>query len=617
MTPEEASEKSPLSLLPDSQKPASSPALVGSSKSTAIANFPTPKSPPASESGRRLSVTSMPAPNSSSPPAAAPAASSALLSPSSRTSVGAGGVDSTSISSNNPATSPDSPMYVTLSFASDKRNIDFHLLFRSVPEQDPLMEDFSCAYQKDILTHGRLFISRDHLCFNSKIFGWVTNLVIAFRDILSIEKKSTAFLIPNALLITTMHSKYFFASFMYRDLAYSVLVRLWRAAMGEPLILDGPSLENGDNSMRPRKLSTSSSGAGSDTEVVYAESTISLPLLNSDQVEFPSPPKQFKKPVRPSTPTKIDSPSVDDQRDNKLRLGESLSDSGMMVGNLVDRTKKKWRATFLNDLKQEGFESGDQNDFENDSDGDLNSRQRRSSKSPSNKLFPSLNKKKGSSRKASSNSVATNDIGITGKLPRPPVFCNCRDHCKSIVIDRIFPVPISILASVLFGSSAFMEKVYARRGFTDIKFHNWKKSGGVENRKIVYQVPLHLFLAPMIFTQCLVTQRYARKEANQMFCIRESVSLPNIPSGSSFKSLSSQCIMRVSDSSTRLIVSFEIDFFSKLVAPSTARKDGSGRKHCFLASIRKFINSRVYFSCCTPKIRGQHPELTVVTIVSR
>lgn len=36
--------------------------------------------------------------------------------------------------------------------------------------------DYSCALQREILVHGRLFVSLHHICFNSNIFGWVTNV---------------------------------------------------------------------------------------------------------------------------------------------------------------------------------------------------------------------------------------------------------------------------------------------------------------------------------------------------------------------------------------------------------------------------------------------------------
>jgi len=83
--------------------------------------------------------------------------------------------DSKSIRSSSEAASSPIP-FVNIHPASEKRNDEFHLLFRSVPEDDPLIEDYSCALQRDILIHGRLYLTRRYLCFNSNIFGWVTNV---------------------------------------------------------------------------------------------------------------------------------------------------------------------------------------------------------------------------------------------------------------------------------------------------------------------------------------------------------------------------------------------------------------------------------------------------------
>ncbi|KAI9023567.1 hypothetical protein CLU79DRAFT_887043 [Phycomyces nitens] len=108
-----------------------------------------------------------------------------------------------------------------------KRNADFHALFRSVPEKDNLIEDYGCALQKEILLQGRIYFSENHICFNANIFGWVTNLVIAFADVIDIEKRATAIIIPNAILISTSTAKYFFASFLSREQAFDQMVDLW------------------------------------------------------------------------------------------------------------------------------------------------------------------------------------------------------------------------------------------------------------------------------------------------------------------------------------------------------------------------------------------------------
>jgi hypothetical protein len=112
--------------------------------------------------------------------------------------------------------------------ASSKRNRDFHQLFRSVPEDDYLIEDYSAALQRDILLHGRLYVSEGHICFSSNILGWVTNLVISFDELVSVEKKSTAVIFPNALVISTPHARNTFASFVARDSTYELLIGIWK-----------------------------------------------------------------------------------------------------------------------------------------------------------------------------------------------------------------------------------------------------------------------------------------------------------------------------------------------------------------------------------------------------
>ncbi|EEB06286.1 GRAM domain-containing protein [Schizosaccharomyces japonicus yFS275] len=112
--------------------------------------------------------------------------------------------------------------------ANSKRNREFHQLFKSVPDDDYLIEDYGCALQRDIFLHGRMYLSEKHICFNSSIFGWVTNIVIPFSEVVSVEKKYTAVVFPNAIQITTLHARYLFASFLSRDTTYQLIVTIWK-----------------------------------------------------------------------------------------------------------------------------------------------------------------------------------------------------------------------------------------------------------------------------------------------------------------------------------------------------------------------------------------------------
>ncbi|KAI0275175.1 hypothetical protein BC834DRAFT_840078 [Gloeopeniophorella convolvens] len=110
--------------------------------------------------------------------------------------------------------------------ASNKRNADFHELFRTIPEGDYLIE------ARDPHPRPHIHLGEPHL-FHANIFGWITDLIIPIYDIISLEKKMTAFVIPNAIQIATRNTKYTFASFLARDTVYDVIYNIWRLARPE------------------------------------------------------------------------------------------------------------------------------------------------------------------------------------------------------------------------------------------------------------------------------------------------------------------------------------------------------------------------------------------------
>lgn len=118
-----------------------------------------------------------------------------------------------------------------LKMPSAKRQEAFHQLYPEVPSTDCLIEDFACAFRKDILVQGRLYLTEAHLSFHSNIIGLVTHMVIPLTKVLSIQKRKTLG-IPNALEFTTLHNKYVFASFLSRESAYDTIHGTWSLATG-------------------------------------------------------------------------------------------------------------------------------------------------------------------------------------------------------------------------------------------------------------------------------------------------------------------------------------------------------------------------------------------------
>ncbi|KAJ3032334.1 hypothetical protein HDV00_007606 [Rhizophlyctis rosea] len=112
-------------------------------------------------------------------------------------------------------------------FASKKRNADFHELFPEIPKEELLVDDATCAWQKEVLVQGRMYLSERHINFYASILGWVHSISIPFAEVQSVERKNVAAIIPNALEITTKSSKYFFASFLSREISYEMIYKLW------------------------------------------------------------------------------------------------------------------------------------------------------------------------------------------------------------------------------------------------------------------------------------------------------------------------------------------------------------------------------------------------------
>jgi len=77
------------------------------------------------------------------------------------------------------------------------------------------------------------------------------------HEIITLEKKMTAFVIPNAILITTKNNKYTFASFLSRDNTYDVIHNSWRMSGAD---ISG----NGDRSARTSFDSAESGRTGMD-----------------------------------------------------------------------------------------------------------------------------------------------------------------------------------------------------------------------------------------------------------------------------------------------------------------------------------------------------------------
>lgn len=171
-----------------------------------------------------------------------------------------------------PGPSPGMPRLTGFAVASKKRNREFHQLFRSVPEDDYLIEDYSCALQREIILAGRIYISEGHICFSSNILGWVTTLVISFDEVVAIEKESTAMVFPNAIAIQTLHARHTFRSLLSRESTYDLMVNIWK--INHPTLkssVNGTKVDQGTGDKTEKADETEGESGNSDEDEVYDE----------------------------------------------------------------------------------------------------------------------------------------------------------------------------------------------------------------------------------------------------------------------------------------------------------------------------------------------------------
>lgn len=96
--------------------------------------------------------------------------------------------------------------------------------------KDELIDEvFSCALLDKIVIQGKLFISNKKLGFHSYFNRFTllgeTKMIIPKKDILRIEKRYNALIFDNSIAVITLKGEVFFTSFVFRDRAYTSIIK--------------------------------------------------------------------------------------------------------------------------------------------------------------------------------------------------------------------------------------------------------------------------------------------------------------------------------------------------------------------------------------------------------
>lgn len=133
-----------------------------------------------------------------------------------------------------------------------KHNKTFHKLFQEIPEEESLKQTFICALQKDLLFHGKLYVSENHVCFHSSMLLKETKVVIPASSVSEVKKHNSA------LSMLSVHTadgeKYSFVSLRNREMCRKLLLTVCSQVTNH-----SPHLSSGENEGDPDMASSYSS----------------------------------------------------------------------------------------------------------------------------------------------------------------------------------------------------------------------------------------------------------------------------------------------------------------------------------------------------------------------
>ncbi|KAK5199263.1 hypothetical protein LTR92_001737 [Exophiala xenobiotica] len=430
----------------------------------------------------------------------------------------------------NPATGPRLKGFT---IAPKQRNRNFHQQFRSVPEDDFLIEDYSCALQKEILVAGRIYISEGHICFSSNILGWVTTLVISFDEVVSIERESTAMVFPNAIAIQTLHARHTFRSLLYREQTYDLLIDIWRVS-------------------HPASFQKSMNGKQLAAEEATREAT--APAENGADVH----------PSDDSSSNDSDSDGTDDSAPSLAESSPSHAGSELVEGNTVSRKPSGMNAPAV--AQTASVLAGS-----------------------AGEVPPSLAAQAGMPEAGKSfPGPATH---------APTDCTDSATHYDKIVKDDIIPAPLGKIYSLLYGpeSGLFVRKFLVDEcKCMELVLEDDKKglNNEIKSRQYTYIKPLGGSIGPKQ-TKCITTENMDFFDLEKAVTVTCTTQTPDVPSGNAFSTKTRYCLTWAPGNATRFQMNCTIEWTAKSWLKGPIEKGANDGQQQYGDQIVKILKSAV------------------------
>lgn len=330
----------------------------------------------------------------------------------------------------------------------------------------PDILDYSCALQREILAHGRMFVSQHYLCFHANIFGWETFLSLKWRDVTAITKEKTALVIPNAILVHTKTEKYFITSFAARDKTYLQLFRIWQnALMNKPMVAQEvwQSIHNvyGDQL-----------GLTSDDEDYIDPSNDKAVSLNVDTNAINSDQTKSKSAKNSIV---SDSRKLVAAADNNRKCDESDSDQFVLSRDIV----------FIDSANSHGAHSGC---------GTVASK--------AGVPKPKMRIIRSKAELLPDENIPTDASDSTDSNDENSVPFVCTAECTSMhegrqIVHTILPINVDSLLTLLFSKSKFFAEFHGMRKTTNMVYRDWVAGeDGLKTRTMNFTVAVTQAVGP-------------------------------------------------------------------------------------------------------------------------
>lgn len=323
--------------------------------------------------------------------------------------------------------------------------------------------DYSCALQREILAHGRMFVSQHYLCFHANIFGWETFLTLKWRDVTALTKEKTALVIPNAILVSTATEKYFITSFVARDKTYLQLFRIWQnALMNKPMVAQEiwQSIHN-----------------------VYGDQL----GLTSDDEDYIDP--STETPVSLSIETNTDNSSATNSKKSKSKSMKSKSSKSENKKSVDNRNKK-------------GDNTCDNDKFGLSRDSDFINSAGTIATTNASVTKPKMRIMRSKVELLTNENTPTDVSDSTDSNDENSVPFVCTAECTSMhdgrqVLHTILPINVDSLMTLLFSKSKFFGEFHGMRKTTNMEYREWVSGDdGLKTRTINFTVAVTQAIGP-------------------------------------------------------------------------------------------------------------------------